>query len=65
MLKLKKLSGLGDLILAGGVQRIYSDEFMGFMLIFETVHGGEDRIGMPNPMDEEQFIEDFNEMYND
>ena len=65
MLKLKKLSGLGDLILIGGVQRIYSDEFMGFTLIFETVHGGEDRIGMPNPMDEEQFIEDFNEMYND
>lgn len=64
MLKLKKLSGLGDLILKGGVQRIYSDEFMGFTLVFETVHGGEDRIGMPNPMDEEQFIEDFNEMYN-
>ena len=65
MLKLKKLTGLGDLVLVGGTQIIYSDEFMGFTLIFETVHGGEDRKGMPNPMDEEQFIEEFNEMYND
>lgn len=64
MLKLKKLTGLGDLVLIGGTQIVYSDEFMGFTLIFESVHGGEDRIGMPNPMDEEQFIEDFDEMYN-
>ena len=39
--------------------------FMGVGMMFYAIHGGEDKKGMPNPMDEEQFIEDFNEMYND
>lgn len=64
MLKLKKLTSLGSLTLMGGSQIVYTDEFMGITLVFEAVHGGEDRVGMPNPMDEEEFIEDFNELYN-
>jgi hypothetical protein len=29
------------------------------------VHGEEDSKFMPNPMDEEQFIENFNAMFNE
>jgi hypothetical protein len=29
------------------------------------VHGEEDSKIMPNPMDEEQFIENFNAMFNE
>ena len=64
MLKLKRLTGIGELEFVGATQFNYTDEFMGIGMVFSTIHGGEDRKGMPNPMDEEEFIEDFNEMYN-
>lgn len=64
MLKLKRLTGIGELEFVGATQFNYTDEFMGIGMVFNTIHGGEDRKGMPNPMDEEEFIEDFNEMYN-
>ena len=64
MLKHKELTNIGKLEFIGASQLNYTDEFMGIGMMFYAIHGGEDRKGMPNPMDEEEFIEDFNEMYN-
>lgn len=32
--------------------------------MYEAIHGGEDKKFTPNPEDEEQFIADFNELYD-
>ena len=34
-------------------------------LMYEAIHGEEDRKFMPNPNNEEQFIENFNNIFND
>ena len=65
MIEQKDLTGIGEVEFIGLNHLNFSDEFMGLGMMFYVIHGGEDRKGMPNPMDEEQFIEDFNEMYND
>jgi hypothetical protein len=32
--------------------------------MYEAVHGEEDKKNMPNPADEERFLEDWEEMIN-
>ena len=64
MLKQQKLTNIGKLEFTGANNYNYSEEFMGIGMSFHAIHGGEDRVGMPNPMDEEEFIKDFNELYN-
>jgi hypothetical protein len=41
-----------------------SDEFAGLCLIYNAIHGGEDKKFMLNPDDEEQFLENFNNIYD-
>ena len=60
----KHLTGIGTLQFLGANQMILTDEFAGLCLLYQAIHGEEDKKTMPNPMDEEQFIEDFNELYN-
>ena len=60
----KHLTGIGTLQFLGANQIILNDEFAGISLMYAAIHGGEDKIKMPNPADEEQFIKDFNELYN-
>ena len=33
--------------------------------MYSAVHGEEDKKNMPNPMDEEQFIENFDKIFNE
>lgn len=61
----KKLTGIGTLKFLGADQIVLNNEFAGLHLMYGAIHGGEDKKGMPNPANEEQFIEDFNELYND
>lgn len=63
--KNQRLTGIGRLEFLGGNQINVNNEFGGFCLIYRTVHGEEDSKIMPNPMDEEQFIENFNAMFNE
>lgn len=56
------LTGIGTLQFLGANQMILTDEFAGLCLMYQAVHGGEDKKDMLNPMDNEQFILDFNEM---
>lgn len=60
----RHLTGIGTLQFAGMSQIILNDEFAGLSLVYSAVHGGEDKYGMPNPADNEEYIEDFNELYN-
>lgn len=60
----KHLTGIGTLEFMGANQLILNDEFAGISLMYQAIHGDEDKKKMPNPADEEQFVKDFNEMYN-
>lgn len=65
MFNKKHLTGIGVLNFLSGSQIILTDEYAGFCLRYRAVHGDEDKKIMPNPNDEEQFIENFNKVFND
>lgn len=60
----KHLTGIGTLQFAGGNQLILTDEYAGLCLLYKAVHGEEDKKFMPNPADEEKFLEDFEALNN-
>jgi hypothetical protein len=53
------LTGIGHLEFLGANQMILTDEYAGLCLMYRAVHGEEDKKFMPNPADEERFLEDF------
>lgn len=59
------LTGIGELQFMGGKRINLNDEFAGFCLIYEAVHGGEDKKFMPNPKDEKRFLEDFADLVSE
>ena len=61
----KHLTGIGTLQFLGANQIILNDEFAGLTLMYSAIHGGEDKRGTPNPADNAQFEQDFNELFND
>ena len=48
-----------------GGDDILTDEYAGLCLMYAAIHGEEDKKFMPNPADEEQFLADFNKMFNE
>lgn len=56
------LTGIGELHFLSAAQIMHNDEFGGICLLYEAVHGEEDKKFMPNPRDEERFIKDFQQM---
>ena len=64
MINDKHLTGIGTLQFLGANQIILNDEFAGLSLMYSAIQGEEDKKKMPNPANEEQFIKDFNEMFN-
>ena len=65
MLDHKRLTGIGKTEFLGANQLILTEEFAGVCLMYQVVHGEEDKKFMPNPADEEQFQNNFNEMFNE
>ena len=61
----KHLTGIGTLEFLGANQMILTDEYAGICLMYKAVHGEEDKKFMSNPNNEEQFIENFNAIFND
>ena len=59
MLNNKHLTGIGTLEFNGADQLILNDHFAGICLTYKTIHGEEDKKVMPNPQDEEKFLEEF------
>ena len=64
MLNGKHLTGIGDLQFLGANQLILNDEFAGVSLMYQAIHGEEDKKNMPNPIDNQKFINEFNEIWN-
>lgn len=60
----KHLTGIGELEFLGANQMILTDEYAGLCVMYQAVHGEEDKTKMPNPNDEEEFVENFDAMFN-
>ncbi len=60
----KHLTGIGELQFIGANQMILTDEFAGLCVMYQAIHGEEDKTKMPNPNDEEEFIKNFDAMFN-
>lgn len=59
------LTGIGELQFLGANQMILTDEYAGLCVMYQAIHGEEDKKKMPNPVDEEAFIANFDAMFND
>ena len=57
------LTGIGELHFIGANQIILNPEFAGLSLMYQAIHGGEDKKNAPNPADNQQMVADFNELY--
>ena len=64
MLDGKHLTGIGDLQFLGANQLILNDEFAGVSLMYQAIHGEEDKKHIPNPVDNQKFIDEFDEVWN-
>lgn len=64
MINEQHLTGIGTLHFLGANQIILNDEFAGLTLMYQAIHGEEDKKFMPNPADDAQFVQDFNELFN-
>ena len=62
MFDAKHLSGIGHLHFLGANQMILTDEYAGLCLMYQAIHGGEDKTKMLNPNDEKQFEQDYRKM---
>ena len=65
MINEQHLTGIGTLHFKGATQIVLNDEFAGISLTYDAIHGEEDKKFMMNPVDDAEFIEDFDEMFND
>ena len=57
------LTGIGKLEFLGANQIILTDEYAGICLMYQAIHGEEDKKFMPNPADEEKFLNDFHNSF--
>ena len=64
MLDKTHLTGIGKLEFEGANQILLTDDYAGLCLSYRAIHGEEDKKRMPNPIDDEKFLEDFKEMNN-
>lgn len=60
----KHLTGIGELEFMGANQLILNDEFAGFSLMFQAIHGDEDKKNLPNPIENDVFVEEFDKIWN-
>ena len=58
----KHLSGIGLLHFLGANQMILTDEYAGLCLMYQAIHGDEDKTKMLNPNDEKQFEQGYRKM---
>lgn len=62
----KHLTGIGKLEFKGLKQLVINnDDFDGFTLVFKAIHGEEDKRNLPNPIENDKFVEEFDKTWND
>lgn len=62
MLDKQKLTGIGLLEFYGAKEILLTDEFAGLCLMYKTYHGEEDKKKVPNPANQEEFEQEYQEM---
>lgn len=62
MLDKQRLTGIGKLEFIGMNEILLTDEYAGLCLMYRTYHGEEDKKFLSDPIEDDQFIEDFKEM---
>lgn len=65
MLDNKRLTGIGKVEFIGASNILLTDEYAGICLMYRTYHGEEDKKFFNDPVEDEQFIEDFKEMQDE
>ena len=60
----KHLTGIGELEFLGANQIVLTNEYAGLCVMYQAIHGEEDKKKMPNPRDEEEFEENFDAIFN-
>ena len=65
MLAEKRLTGIGKLEFIGANQMILTDEFAGLCLMYQVIHGEEDKKNAPNPNTNEDIIKNFDAIFNE
>jgi hypothetical protein len=43
---------------------ILTDEYAGLCVMYKAIHGEEDKKGMLNPADEEEYVKNFDALFN-
>ena len=61
----QRLTGIGKLEFLGANQMILTDEYAGLCVMYKAIHGEEDKKGMLNPADEEEYVKNFDALFND
>ena len=64
MLNEQHLTGIGTLKFLGANQMILTDEFAGLCVMYQAIHGEEDKKNMPNPAENKSMIENFDAIFN-
>lgn len=60
----KRLTGIGTTEFFGASELVFTDQLGGYCLMYKVVHGDEDKKHAPNPADEQDFLLNFNQIYN-
>jgi hypothetical protein len=61
----KHLTGIGKLNFLGANQIIINEEFAGISLMYSAIHGDEDKVKLPNPIENDEFEKEFDRIWND
>lgn len=64
MLDGEHLTGIGTLEFIGGNQILLTDEFAGLCLMYQTVHGEEDKKNAPKSADDVDIMRNYNAIFN-
>lgn len=60
-----RLTGIGTLkFVTGGQLPRVNEDWYGVCLMYQAIHGEEDKKGMLNPADWQDFVDDFEDQYN-
>lgn len=60
----KRLTGIGKLEFLSATELFLNTEYGGLCLCYQAIHGEEDKKFQPNPKNEQDFLDEFNETYN-
>ena len=60
----KRLTGIGKLEFIGANQIILTDEYAGLCVMYQAIHGEEDKGNMPNPAVNKALDDNFNAIFN-